>query len=46
MVSDSMEKDGWFESKVDQCGVFCLRVMANSVLCVQWGMWIIVVVQE
>ena len=32
--------DGMSESKVDPCGVCCLRVKANSVLCLQCRKWI------
>ena len=37
MVSGSITKDGLSKSKVDPCGVCSLKVMANSVLCVQCG---------
>ena len=37
MVSGGNTKDGLSMSKVDPCGVRSLRVMANSVLCVQCG---------
>ena len=40
MISGSISKDGMYESKVDPCGVCCLRVKVNSVLCVQCGKWI------
>ena len=32
--------DGLSKSKVDSCGICSLRVMANSILCVQSGKWI------
>ena len=35
MVSGGTTKDGMSKSKVDQCGVCCLSVKANSVLCLQ-----------
>ena len=37
MVSGSITKDGFSKSKVDPCGICCLREKANSVLCVQCG---------
>ena len=37
MVSSSITKDGFSNSKVDPCGVCSLRVKASSVLCVQCG---------
>ena len=37
MVSSTIIKDGMFKSKVGACGVYCLRVKANSVLCLQCG---------
>ena len=40
MVSGGIAKDGMSKSKVDPFGVCSLRVMANSVLCVQCGEWI------
>ena len=40
MVRSSITKDGMSKSKVDPCGVFSMRVKANSVLCVQCGKWI------
>ena len=40
MVSGSFTNDGLSKSKVDPCGVCSFRVKANSVLCVQCGMWI------
>ena len=40
MVSSGITKDGLSKSKIDPCGVFSLRVKANSVLCVQCGKWI------
>ena len=36
MVSGGITKDGLSESKVYQCGVYSLRVKANSVLCIVW----------
>ena len=35
MVSGGITKNGLSESKVDPCGVYSMRVKANSVLCVQ-----------
>ena len=40
MVSDRITKDGLSKSNVVPCGVCCLGVKANSVLCVQCGRWI------
>ena len=40
MASGSITKDGLSKSKVDQCGVCCLRVNANPVLCVQCVDWL------
>ena len=40
MVSGSITKDGMSKSSVDPCGVYNLRVKANSVLCLQCGKWI------
>ena len=37
VVSGSITKDGMSRSKVDPCGVCCLRVKVNSVLCIQYG---------
>ena len=37
MVSGNITLDGLSKSKVDPCGVCCLRVMANTVLCLQCG---------
>ena len=37
MVSRCITQDGLSISKVDSYGVCCLRVKANSVLCVQCG---------
>ena len=39
MVCDNITKDGISKSKVDPCGVCCLRVKHNSVLCLQCGRW-------
>ena len=33
-------KDSTSKSKVDPCEVYSLRIKANSVLCLQCGMWI------
>ena len=40
MVSGGITNDGLSKSNVDPCWVCSLRVMANSVLCVQYGKWI------
>ena len=40
MVIGGITQDGISRSKVDPYGVFSLRVMVNSVLCVQCGKWI------
>ena len=40
MVSGGITKDGLSKRKVDPCGVCCLRVRTNLVLCLQCGMWI------
>ena len=40
LVSGSITKEGMSKSKVDPCGVYCLRIKANTVLCVHCGMWI------
>ena len=40
MVCKGITKDGMSKSKVDPCGVYCLRVKANSVLLLQCGKWI------
>ena len=40
IVGGDITKDGSIKNKVDPCGVCSLRVMANSVLCVQCGKWI------
>ena len=40
MVSSGITKDGLSERTVDPCGVGCLRVKVNSILCVQCGKWI------
>ena len=40
MVSGSITKHGMPKSKVDPCGVCCLRVKANSALCLQCSKWI------
>ena len=40
MVSGRIAKGDLFGSKIDPCGVFSLRVKANSVLCVHCGKWI------
>ena len=40
MVSSGITLVGLSKSNVDPCGVCCMRVMANSVLCEQCGMWI------
>ena len=40
MVSVGITKDGMSKSKVDPCGVYSLRVKANSAFCVQCGKWI------
>ena len=37
VVSGSTTMDGMSKIKVDPCGVCCLRVKANSVLCLQCG---------
>ena len=37
MVSGDITKDGMSKSKVDPCGICCLRAKANPVLCVQCG---------
>ena len=34
-VSGSITKEGMSKSKVDPSGVYCLRIKANTVLCVQ-----------
>ena len=39
MVSGGITKDGMSRSKVDPCGVCCLGVKANSVLCLQCDIW-------
>ena len=40
MVSDIITKDGMSKSTVDPCGVYSMRVKANSVLCIKCGKWI------
>ena len=40
MVSGGLTKDDMSRSKVDHFGVCSLRVLADSVLCVQCGKWI------
>ena len=40
MVSSGITKDGLSKCKADLCGVYSLRVKANSALCVQCGRWI------
>ena len=40
LVCGSITKDVLSKCKVDPCGVCCLRVKANSVLCLQCGKWI------
>ena len=40
MVCGGITKDGMSKSKVDPCGVCCLREKTNSVLCIQCGKWI------
>ena len=40
MVSNGITTDGMSKSKVDPCGVCCLRVSSNSVLCFRCGKWI------
>ena len=40
MVCGGITKDGMSESKADPCGFCGLRVMANSVLCLQCSKWI------
>ena len=40
MVSGGTTKDGMPKSKADPCGVWGLKVKANSVLCLQCGKWI------
>ena len=37
MISGVITKDGMSKCKVDPCGVFSLRVKANSVLCLPCG---------
>ena len=37
MVSSGITKDGMSKSKVDPCGVYSLRVKANTVLCLWCG---------
>ena len=37
-VSSGITEDGMSENKADLCGVCSLRLQANSVLCVQYGM--------
>ena len=37
IVSGSITMDGLSKSEVDPCGVYSLRVVVNSVLCVQCG---------
>ena len=39
-ISGGITKDDLSKSKVDQCGVCCLRVEVYSVLCVHCGKWI------
>ena len=39
-VSSGITQDGLSKGNVDQCGVASLRVMVDSVLCVQCGRWI------
>ena len=39
-VCGCITQDGLSKSEVDPCEVCCLRVKANSVLCVQCGKWI------
>ena len=41
MLSGGITKDDMSKSKFDTCRVCYLRVKANSVLCLQTGMWII-----
>ena len=36
IVSSGITKDGLSKSNFDPCGVCCLRVKANSVLCGRW----------
>ena len=40
MVTCGIAKNGLSKSKVDSCGVCCLIVMVNSVLCLQCDRWI------
>ena len=40
IVSGCITKDGMYKGKVDPCGVCCLTVKANSVLCLQCAKWI------
>ena len=40
MISGCIMKDNMSKSKVDPCGVCCMRVKANSVLCLQCGKWL------
>ena len=40
MVNGGITEDGLSKSKIDSCGVCCLRVMVNPVLCVQCCKWI------
>ena len=40
MVSSGITQDGLSKSKIDPCEVCSMRVMADSVLCVQCGKWI------
>ena len=36
MVRSGIRQDGMSKSKVDTCGVSCLRVKSNIVLCAVW----------
>ena len=40
LVCGGITMDGMSKSKVDPCGVYSLKVKANSVLCLQCGKWI------
>ena len=40
MVCGGITKNGMFRSKADPCVVCCLKVNANSVLCLPCGKWI------
>ena len=39
MVRGGITRDGLSKCKVDPCDVCSLRVIANSILCVQCGKW-------